>query len=69
MPLRNETDKPPKSASDRLVNRHMARLLDELQDAGCPAIFREAVKSEMVWLRSDLNEMEAQDGRIHETGP
>ncbi len=42
--------------TDRIVNRHMARLLTELQDANCPAIFVEAVKSKLVWLRRDLNE-------------
>ena len=45
------------SETDGLVNRHMARLLAELEDAGCPAIFREAVKSKLQWLRSDLNDM------------
>ena len=39
-----------------IVNRHIARLLTDLEDAGCPAVFREAVKSELVWLRSDLND-------------
>jgi len=39
------------------INRHMARLLTDLTDAGCPAVFREAVKSAMKWLRSDLNEL------------
>jgi hypothetical protein len=43
--------------TDGLVNRHMARLLAELEDAGCPVIFREAVKSKLQWLRSDLNEL------------
>ena len=37
-----------------IVNRHMARLLSELEDADCPVLFREAVKSELVWLRDDL---------------
>lgn len=37
-----------------IINRHMARLLSDLEDAGCPGIFREAVKSELVWLRDDL---------------
>jgi hypothetical protein len=40
--------------TDAIVNRHMARLLDRLEDAGCPEIFRQAVKSELVWLRDDL---------------
>ena len=41
---------------DAVINRHMARLLTELEDAGCPVIFREAVKSKLQWLRADLNE-------------
>lgn len=45
-----------------IVNRHMVRLLTNLEDAGCPVVFRDAVKSELVWLRSDLNETkEARD--------
>jgi len=40
-----------------IVNRHIARLMTELEDANCPAIFRDAVKSELVWMRQDLNEM------------
>jgi hypothetical protein len=43
--------------TESIVNRHMARLLSELEDAGCPVIFRDAVKSKLQWLRSDLNEM------------
>jgi hypothetical protein len=35
--------------SDAIINRHMARLLSELEDAGCPTIFVEAVKSKLVW--------------------
>jgi len=37
-----------------VVNRHMARLLQNLEDADCPLIFRDAVKAELVWLRNDL---------------
>ena len=59
----NERKEP--SASDRIISRHMARLLTELEDAGCPLIFREAVKSKLVWMRSDLNEMK--DGNSNES--
>lgn len=45
------------SESDRIINRHIARLLGELEDAGCPVIFRDAVKSRLAWLRGDLNEL------------
>lgn len=41
---------------ERIVNRHTARLLTELEEANCPRVFREAVKSEIQWLRSDLKE-------------
>ena len=44
-----------------IVNRHMARLLSSLEDAGCPAIFRDAVKTEMIWLRDDLKTGERND--------
>jgi hypothetical protein len=37
-----------------LLNRHMARLLTNLEQAGCPVLFRNEVKSELVWLRSDI---------------
>ena len=40
--------------TDAIVNRHMARLLTELEEAGCPALFRDAVKSKLAWLRDDL---------------
>jgi hypothetical protein len=42
----------------RIVNRHKARLLTNLEDAGCPQIFRNAVVAELDWLRSDLSEIE-----------
>jgi len=46
--------------SDSIINRHMARLLCELEEANCPQIFREAVKSKLSWLRKDLNELKGQ---------
>lgn len=39
---------------NRIVNRHMARILTELTEAGCPALFVDAVKGKLQWLRSDL---------------
>lgn len=45
------------SKTDKIINRHTARLLSELEEAGCPVIFRDAVKSKFIWLRSDLNEV------------
>ena len=38
----------------RLVNRHKARTLSNLEKAGCPVIFVDAVASGLNWLRSDL---------------
>ena len=58
MTERNEPRAQP-SGSDAIINRHMARLLSELEDAGCPVIFRDAVKSKLAWLRSDLNAAQA----------
>jgi hypothetical protein len=51
--MSNET-----SMTDKIVNRHLARTLTDLEDAKCPAIFIQAVKSSLIWLRDDLNAME-----------
>ena len=45
------------SATDKIVNRHMARLLFELEEAHCPQVYLDAVKSKLVWLRDDLNKV------------
>lgn len=50
----------------RMVNRHKARLLSNLEDAGCPQIFRNAVVAELDWLRSDLTKIES-IGDTHDT--
>ena len=42
--------------SDQIINRHIARLMDNLEQAGCPEIFIQAVKTEMIWLRTDIRE-------------
>jgi molybdopterin-biosynthesis enzyme MoeA-like protein len=47
----------------QIVNRHMARLLADLEEAGCPVIFRECVKSRLQWLRDDLTEAKEHDDR------
>jgi len=52
----NETNEL--SDTDRTINRHIARLLTELEEARCPSVFVQAVKSKLSWLRSDLKEME-----------
>ena len=41
---------------ERIVNRHIARLLQNLEDSKCPIVYIQAVKSEMQWLRSDLKD-------------
>jgi hypothetical protein len=41
----------------RSINRHKARLLCNLEEIDCPAIYVEAVKSAYNWLRSDLQKI------------
>ncbi len=41
---------------ERIINRHIVRLLTDLEDAACPAIYRTAVKAELRWLRGDVVE-------------
>ena len=43
--------------TNRICNRHKARILKNLEDAGCPLVFKNEVISGLNWLRSDLNEM------------
>lgn len=50
-----------KQTIDRIVNRHMARTLENLEDAGCPDLFIKAVKSSFVWLRGDLSKIQDED--------
>ena len=50
------------SEADVIINRHMARLLTELESANCPRIYIRAVKDRLAWLRADLKEM--QEGNI-----
>jgi len=44
--------------TEQICNRHMARLLDDLESAECPMIFHRAVKAEMRWLKDDLMDAE-----------
>ena len=46
---------------DRIVNRHKARLLSQLEEVSCPAVYVQAVRNALDWLRSDLNEMEGRE--------
>jgi malate synthase len=43
-----------KPTVSRVVNRHIARLMTDLEDANCPVVFRSVVKGRMQWLRDDL---------------
>jgi hypothetical protein len=38
----------------RLCNRHIARLMCDLEDSQCPPVYRATVRSEMQWLRRDV---------------
>jgi hypothetical protein len=43
-----------KPTVSKIVNRHIARLMTDLEDANCPVVFRTVVKGRMQWLRDDL---------------
>jgi hypothetical protein len=47
-----------------IINRHIARLLTDLEDAGCPVLFRDTVKGRLQWLRADLTN--ERNGDTHE---
>jgi hypothetical protein len=51
--------------TDKIVNRHLARLLDNLEQASCPTVYIQAVKSEISWLRSDLKELQEKNHVNH----
>jgi hypothetical protein len=50
--------KEVKITSNAIINRHKARLLQNLEDVNCPQVYREAVTTALNWLRSDINENE-----------
>lgn len=52
--------------ANAIVNRHMARLLGDLEDANCPPVYHRIVKSALVWLRDDISEheMETTDAMV-----
>lgn len=41
---------------ERILARHTARLLTNLEEARCPDIYHRAVKDELAWLKSDMKE-------------
>lgn len=53
---------------ERLCNRHTARLMGNLEDAHCPDVYKQAAKTELQWLRSDLKEL-AEMKEPHEIKP
>ena len=50
----------------RLVNRHKARLLKNLENAQCPSIYHQAVRDSLDWLRADLQAIEGHEGDGHD---
>jgi hypothetical protein len=44
---------------EQIVNRHIARLMTNLEAANCPEVYKQAAKAELTWLRSDLKELTA----------
>lgn len=54
--------------TNSIINRHMARILSDLEDAGCPALYKDAVKAEFVWLRSDLTTLGDDSNGNHTNG-
>ena len=54
--------------SDQIINRHIARLMNNLEQANCPDIFMQAVKAEMIWLRSDIREWFENERQENERG-
>lgn len=54
----------------RIINRHIARLLSELEDAQCPVLLFDLVKNRIQWLRSDIvNELDYRDDDLTERIP
>jgi len=46
-------DRPEPTATERIINRHMARMLCDLEAAGCPVAFRDAVKRTMRTIKAE----------------
>lgn len=38
----------------RMINRHIARIMCNLEESGCPLVYKNAVKSAMVLIHADL---------------
>ena len=46
-----------KTPIDAITDRHMARTLSNLEEAGCPVVFVKEVRNNLRWLRQDLNDL------------
>ena len=55
-------DRLEPTATERICNRHMARLLCDLEAAGCPVAFRDAVKRTMRKIKDLANAATTADG-------
>ena len=38
----------------RIINRHIARILTELEEEACPVLIFDHVKDRLSWLRKDI---------------
>lgn len=52
-----EKEQKALSSTDVVVNRHMARFLTDMKEAGCPKIWIDSMKSEFVLIRHELNKL------------
>ena len=55
---------PEITATERICNRHMARLLCDLEAAGCPVAFRDACKRTMRKIKDLANAATTADGPV-----
>jgi len=44
---------------DRLTNRHIGKLLDQIENINLPEIARSAIKREFWWLNEDIKQVMA----------
>jgi len=49
---------------DIIINRHMARILTDLEKARCSVVYKKMVKTGLIWMRSDINEMIKKEERM-----
>jgi hypothetical protein len=57
MPHPNPT--PDRTPIHRIIDRHIARLMHDLEQAACPKIYRAGVKAALRYLKDDLLALEA----------